>query len=610
MLGARQSMIAIDGNALNYAHTMVAESIGPGRTMDTIVTVSADAVDGSKFTVYEASFIQHNNNAAGFGGMFTFLNVTGTPSTGDTTGPATSAVNLTATSVSATISDAGRGDSNIAAAEFFIDSTGVNGTGTAMTGAFASPVENVSGTITPALTGTHTVYVHGQDSVGNWGPFQSAVITNDTTGPTTSALTLSPASTNGTVNVSLGGTASDTASGGSNIAAAEYTIDGGMATAMNISPSGAKVASLSATIPAATVNALSVGAHTISVRSQDSLGNWGAAVTVTLTVDKTSPDTSNIAALPNPTNGLVGINSSTPAVRVTASFSDAMSNVAAAEGFIDTAGANGTGFPFIATDGVFNSLSENGYADIPLTTIRTLSDGSHTIYVHSKDAAGNWGTTSTMTLTVDKTAPVINGVSLAPSTIAVGAASVTLSVTVTDGTGVGVSSGQYWIDGTSTPPAGATMFAGTSTSIDTSALAGGAHTVYVRMQDAVGNWSTVSSGSLIVIQAVNDSLTINANGSTTQTITQAAPGVLANDLPIGQAGRTVTLLSGPVRTSGSGTGTIAVTLNSNGSYTVTLTGVGNNNNQRAASKRGTYQFTYIMTLNGVTSTATVTINVQ
>ncbi len=610
VLGMRQSMIAIDGNPLNYAHTMVAESIGPGRTMDTIVTVPASAGDGSKFAVYEASFLQHNNNAAGFGGMFTFLNVSGTPPTGDTTGPATSGVSLTTTSVSATISDAGRGDSNIAAAEFFIDTTGANGTGTAMTGAFTSPVESVSGVINPALTGTHTVYVHGQDSAGNWGPFQSAVISNDTTGPTTSALSLSPASTNGTVNVTLSGTANDTASGGSNIATAEYTIDGGFASPMSVSPSGAKVASLSATISAATVNILAEGTHVIAIRSQDSLGNWGAPVNITLTVDKTGPATSGVSANPNPSNGLVGFNSSTPAIRVTASFSDTASNITAAEGFIDAVGANGTGFPFIATDGIFNSFAETGYADIPLTTIRTLSDGNHTLYVHSKDAAGNWGNTSSMTLTVDKTAPVITGVSLTPNTAVFGAASITLNVSANDGSGVGVGSGQYWIDGTATPPAGATMFAGTSTAIGTSALAGGVHTVYVRMQDAVGNWSTVSSASLFVIQAVNDNLTITSNNSTTQTVTQVAPGVLANDLPIGQVGRTATLVSGPVRIAGSGAGTIAVTLNSNGSYTVTLTGVGNNNNQRRTSKQGTYQFTYTMTLNGVTSTATVTIVVQ
>ena len=61
-------------------------------------------------------------------------------------------------------------------------------------------------------------------------------------------------------------------------------------------------------------------------------------------------------------------------------------------------GANGTGFVFAAVDGVFNSPSEAGYADIPLATILQLSNGNHTIYVHAKDAAGNWGATSSTIL--------------------------------------------------------------------------------------------------------------------------------------------------------------------------------------------------------------------
>ena len=103
---------------------------------------------------------------------------------------------------------------------------------------------------------------------------------------------------------------------------------------------------------------------------------------------------SGVSATPNPTNAVIGFNSTTPAVRVSASFTDTLSNVSAAEGFIDTVGGDGTGFIFLPTDGSFNSPSETGYADVPLTTIVQLSEGEHTIYVHGKDAAGNWGATS------------------------------------------------------------------------------------------------------------------------------------------------------------------------------------------------------------------------
>ena len=634
LLGVRQIAIATDGSPFAFGRSLVAETIAPGQTADMLASVPATAADGSKFALYDANLMLHNNKTnnnltGGFGGMLTFLTVSGTPGTGDTTGPLTSGVSLTATSVSATISDAGRGDSDVAAAEFFIDTTGASGNGTAMDPFTPGVTVNVTGTINPALSGAHTVYVHGMDSAGNWGPFVSAVISNDTSGPTTSALTLSPNPSNGSANVALSASASDTASGGSNIAAGEYTIDGGTAVSMTVSPSGAKVASLTASIPAAIVGALPDGTHVVSVRSQDSLGNWGAAATINLIVDKTGPATSSVSAAPNPNNGTIPFNSSTPAVHVTATFTDALSKIASGEGFIDAVGANGTGFILQPNDGLFNSLTEDGYVNIPLTTIGALSEGNHTIYIHGRDAAGNWGATSTTILVIDKTAPTINSSTLTPSTIAFGAASTQLNVTATD-TGTGVSGGQYWIDGTATPPANATTFTNASVAINTSALAAGTHIIYFQVKDVVGNWSAVSNATLQIVLAVNDTPTaITANGSTTQTIDfVAGSGVLANDEPIGLTGRTARIASAPVRTSGNGSAVIVLscptslgtpatpaingnTVCTNGAYRVSFTNVtGNNNNQRAASKRGTYTFTYTLTLNGVTSTATVTIIVQ
>ena len=158
-----------------------------------------------------------------------------------------------------------------------------------------------------------------------------------------------------------------------------------------------------------------MGTHVVSVRSQDSFGNWGAAATINLQVgDTAAPTTSDVNASPNPNNGALPFNTSVPAVRVTASFSDVAtgnSNIAAAEGFIDTVSATGTGFVFIATDGTFNSPAETGYSDIPLAVVGALTQGNHTIYVHARDAAGNWGANSTTVLVIDKLAPTVSGIS-------------------------------------------------------------------------------------------------------------------------------------------------------------------------------------------------------
>ena len=84
------------------------------------------------------------------------------------------------------------------------------------------------------------------------------------------------------------------------------------------------------------------------------------------------------------------------------------STVSAAEGFIDTSPAiTVRGFPFVPSDGAFNSATETGYGDIPLTTINALSTGNHTIYVRGKDAVGNWGATSSTILVIDRTPPTI-----------------------------------------------------------------------------------------------------------------------------------------------------------------------------------------------------------
>jgi FtsP/CotA-like multicopper oxidase with cupredoxin domain len=452
VLGTHQAVIALDGSPLGFSRRYVAETFGPGQTADAIVTVPASTTDG-RIAVYDSSLLLHSSNTAGFGGMLTFLAVTGSGGGTDTTGPATSNVAYAAGTLTATVDDSTTGGNTITAAEYYLDST--SGTGTPMSGAFGSVSVNVTALVAiPA--GQHTLYVRGQDSLGNWGAFSSVLVNGgDLTGPTTKSPALTPSLTNGTgtAGVAVHATGDDTASGGSNIAAAEYTIDGGTAVPMTVNQS-APIASLDATIPAAAVNALAEGTHVVSIRSQDAANNWGAPITVNLVVDKTGPNTSGVSAAPNPNNGTLPFNASTPAVRVAATtLSDPIagglrSNISAAEAFLCTTpalncavGANGTGIPLAAVDGVFDNPSEAGYADIPLATVLQLTNGNHTIYVHAKDAAGNWGATSSTLLLIDKIAPTIvsiNRVNPDPTSAATVSFLVTFSEPVT-----GVTSGNF-----------------------------------------------------------------------------------------------------------------------------------------------------------------------
>jgi hypothetical protein len=382
-------------------------------------------------------------------------------------------------------------------AEYFVDAVGADGSGCPTSSPTSiSEIIPVSGAIAPCAdlttlsSGSHSFYVHGFDGT-NWGAVSSAAFKLDKTGPLSTSLLLTPSATNGTVNVALSATGNDSASGNSNIAAAEYAIDAGVAVPMNVAGS-APVASLTATIPAATVFALADGTHAVSVRSQDSLGNWGAAASTNLAVNKTGGPVSTISSiLPNPSNGLIPFNSSNAVVRIAAGFTSASSNLAAAEFFIDTVGANGSGVPFTSNDGNFNSASETGFGDIPLGTVRLMTNGAHTIYAHAKNSAGNWGATTTATLTVDTVAPAIlsiNRLDADPTT----ATSVHFLVTFSEPV-KGVTSTNFALAGGAGSVSGATVTqvtpaTGSSTTwtVTTSTGTGGGGTIGLNLSVATG----------------------------------------------------------------------------------------------------------------------------
>lgn len=534
VLGLNQTVVAKDGSLLPYPNSLTADTIAPGQTADTITTLPATTAPGSRFALYDSNFLNlRNTNAPGFGGLVTFITTVAGGPAPDTTGPTTSGVAVTAGNLSASVSDVATGNSNVTAAEYYVDNT--TGVSTAMNGAFGSPTVAANATIPSGLlTSNHLFYVRGQDAAGNWGPFSSVTYTaSDIVGPTTSALVLASNPTNGTADVTLSATATD---GTSTITAAEYTIDGGAAVAMNVNVP-ALIANVTAVIPAATVNALAQGAHVIAVRSQDAAGNWGALAEINLLVDKTGPTANSVIAAPNPNNGTLGISPSQAVVRVTATFVDTPVGVVAAasadasmittrifmpvimanvqpadveaaavpsgttyvqkaEGFIDTVGANGTGFPLTPSDGLYDEAAEDAYVYIPLSTINQLSSGNHTIHLRGQDGAGNWGPTSPTILIIDKVAPTFTGIALVPNSFAAGSlAHVTLTVNgANDGTGSGVVGGEYWFGTTNPAPGGGTAFTGLSTTIPVGSLAVGTYTVRARIRDAAGNWSTGTNG--------------------------------------------------------------------------------------------------------------------
>lgn len=83
--------------------------------------------------------------------------------------------------LNATINDSLTGNSTITAAEYFVNTVGSSGTGTAMSasdGIFNSQFEKVTANINISgwAPGNYTLYVHGNDSAGNWGDTASTVL--------------------------------------------------------------------------------------------------------------------------------------------------------------------------------------------------------------------------------------------------------------------------------------------------------------------------------------------------------------------------------------------------------------------------------------------------
>jgi FtsP/CotA-like multicopper oxidase with cupredoxin domain len=527
LLGLRQTVIANDGSELRYSHNVVADTVGPGQSADALISIPAGAPAGSKFAFYDASAGLHNAGANGTGGMLTFIaTAAGTANTA----PVTTNVSVSpnpALTTTASVTLTGTITPTPDAAEYFIDTLGANGTGCPVTPASAvsAVITTIGGTspcgLATLTAGNHSIYLHGLIGT-DWGTAVSTALTvtpADTQAPITSGLSVTPALTNGADPV-INATGDDSTTGGSRIQAIEYFIGtsnpmlNGSGAALAITPPIDATVSAGATIP---FTLLSAGVNVISVHSQDSAGNWGLFATINVTTDTVGPVTSLASASPNPTNGVIGVNSSTPAVRVSASASDALTNTVAAEGFIDTVGAPGSGFVFFPTDGLFSSLSESVYYDIQLTAVQGLSNGIHTIYVRSKDAAGNWGATISTALVVDKVAPTTNAIAATPNPTNVSGGTNTsflLTANATDagaGGGSPITAAEWYQNPAPAAGSGTPMTAtdGTFSSsvepiratIDFVALgwAAGNHTIFVRSRDAAGSWSNSVSVTVNVV---------------------------------------------------------------------------------------------------------------
>ena len=450
LLGLRQTVVGADGVPLTFPRTIVSELVWPGQTLDALVTMPETVAVDSMFPLYDASLRLNNAAQPGFGGMLAFVKAS-TGAAAIDAGPATSNVSITparttglgGATLAATLDDTGSADpDNITAIEYFIDAVGANGTGIQFSDYTQAPVVAVSIPIAEAdllalESKDHTFYIHGMDVHGTWGAVGSAVLRLDYTGPDSTGLKLTPNPSKGDVAVALQATGDDTAHGSGNVVSGRYSLNGGATIPLTLNHVDQPIASLTATLTPP-LGGFSEGIHTVAVEGQDDLLNWGAAGVANLLIDKSGP-TATAAVLPTT---LTFPNPGVATVRLSGTLSDPIvagvqSTVAAAEGFIDTLGAPGTGFPMFPLDGLLDEFSEDVYYNIPIANFTFLSQGNHPLHIRGKDASGNWGPAGSTSITInrglgaDTTGPTLTNVRVTPNP-ANGATSVVLTAIATD----------------------------------------------------------------------------------------------------------------------------------------------------------------------------------
>ena len=241
----------------------------------------------------------------------------------------------------------------------------------------------------------------------------------DVFAPTVSNVTAAPDVQTGGGGVTLTATVDDSTSGDSIIQSADYRVGGGTWNPMNASDGSfdSSTENVTALIVAPSID----GPYSLCVRGTDSANNVSSEQCTTLNIDSQAPLTSSVVVDPQKSGGNASVN-------LTALVDDSStggSNIQSAE--YSTNGINWT--TMTAQDGSFNSPTET----VNATFLSPASSGDVNVCVRGTDAAGNAGTETCTTLTIDSESPLVSAVALDPNP-ADAWAQVTLTASVDDST--------------------------------------------------------------------------------------------------------------------------------------------------------------------------------
>ena len=159
--------------------------------------------------------------------------------------------------------------------------------------------------------------------------------------------------------------------------------------------------------------------------------------------DSNPPSTSLFAVTPSPTSVPPTI-----AARFTGNSSPTNLRVYGAEYFVDTTGANGTG---IAFTGITVATTVNVSQAMDSTIFNGLSEGTHTVYVHSRNNVPTWSALTSTTF-VKLLTPVVTSLTVSPSPDNT-PPTITATITSTHG----LTAAEYFVDTAVTAGTGMTL---------------------------------------------------------------------------------------------------------------------------------------------------------
>lgn len=235
-----------------------------------------------------------------------------------------------------------------------------------------------------------------------------------------------------------------------NIVAAEYFIDSdpgfGLGTPIPVTPSGI----ISNNNVSINVNGLTNGFHRLFIRSRNAEGSWSLPNVREFLYDQ-APPYGPVPAAPQ--------------------------SIVAAEYFIDTDPGFGLGTPIALTPGV-------DLSNVPVAVpVGVLPNGTHRIYVRTKNQEGRWSQTQFREFSVDFNPPYSNGPAPAQHIVAA----------------------EYFFDtdpgsgkATAIPVTPGMDISNLSTDVNTTGLALGTHRLYLRSKSQEGHWSLTHVREFVV----------------------------------------------------------------------------------------------------------------